>query len=268
MTEADAIDRVDEPVTIDRLVEEFADLGIAVGDTIICHASLSSIGWVSGDAPAVVDALRTVVSEDGTLIMPTHTPQYTDPEAWSSPPVPASWVDTIKSTRPPYRPAVTPTRGIGAIAECFRTYPDVHRSNHPTYSFAVWGASAETIVEEHGFDHPLGEGSPLSAVYERDGTVLMLGTEYGTNTSLHLAEYRADIELDQFESTAPIAHDGSRRDITFEEIETSTDDFEEVGSAFEEAHDPTIGTVGAATTRLIDQRSLVDFAAEWFSENR
>lgn len=268
MTEADAIALVDDPVTIEQLHEEFRSLGIAPGDTVLCHASLQSLGWVCGGAPAVVDALQSAITTSGTLVMPTHTTQYSDPEDWSDPPVPDAWVSTIRATRPPYRPAITPSRGMGAIAECFRQYPEVYRSPHPLYSFAVWGRDAQSIADTHEFDNPLGEDSPLGVVYNRDGQLLMLGTDYETNTSLHLGEYLAALDQERCNVTAPIRVNGEQRDVTYTEPVISSHDFADVGAAYEQRHDVRVGSVGAATARLLEQPSLVDFAADWFSANR
>ncbi|ELY99853.1 aminoglycoside N3-acetyltransferase [Natrialba chahannaoensis JCM 10990] len=268
MDEADAVDRVQEPCTVSSLTEDLRYLGVESGQTLLVHSSLSSLGWVAGDAQAVVEALQNVVTTDGTLVMPTHTSQYSDPSAWSNPPVPSDWIETIREERPAFQPAATPTRGMGAISECFRTSPDVVRSSHPLYSVAAWGAEAEEIVDDHPLDHGLGEESPLADVYEQDGDVLMLGTDYSTNTSLHLAEHRADLDLGTSTTTVPVLEDGDRVLHDCEELETSTDDFPEVGAAFEDQHDYREGAVGAATATLLEQPALVDFATEWFEANR
>lgn len=268
MSEEAAIERVDEPVTATSLVADFRALGIEAGDTLLVHSSLSSIGCVSGGAPAVVDALQEVLTEDGTLVMPTFTSQYTDPADWNSPPVPDDWEDTIRETRPPFRPGVTPTRGMGAIPECFRNYPGVRRSTHPQFSFAAWGDGADAVVADHGFDYGLGENSPLARIYDRDGDVLQIGVGHGTNTSFHLAEHRGEFPRETAVSTAPLLEDGQRVDVELEDIEMSSDDFEELGAAFEEQVGLTEGQVGAATTRLTSQRELVDFAVDWFEEAR
>ena len=268
MSERRAIDLVDEPNTVSSLVADLRKLGVNGGDTLLVHSSLGSLGWTAGGPQAVVEAPRSVVTETGTLVMPTHSPQYTDPANWSNPPVPSSWVEPIRDSMPPYRPAVTPTRGMGAIPECFRTYPDVVRGEHPTLSFAAWGAEAEPIVTDHPFDFALGNRSPLGRIYERDGRVLLIGVGHETNTSLHLAEYRADLDIGSFTASTPVRKDSERVVVEYEVLDTSTDGFGELGADFEAHVGLEAGPVGAATAKLIDQRALVDFAVDWLEANR
>lgn len=268
MGEHEAVERVDEPATVSSLVTDLRELGVEQGDVVLVHSSLSALGWVCGGAQAVVDALLETVTESGTVVVPTHTPQYSDPRNWSNPPVPDEWIPTIETEMPGYHPAVTPTRGVGAIPECFRTYPAVVRSRHPEVSFAAWGSDADEIVGDHSFDYSLGDGSPLGRVRERDGLVLLLGVGHPVNTSLHLAEYRADRPVESFVCSAVVNEDGERVRIEYEDIATSTDDFPEVGAAFEREVGCERGIVGDADARLLDQRDLVDFATEWFEANR
>lgn len=268
MSEADAVERVDRPVTVGSLVDDLRSLGLAAGDTVLVHSSLNAIGWVAGGPQAVVDALQEVVTSDGTLVMPTHTGQYGDPAQWSNPPVPDDWEETIRESMPAFRPEVTPTRGMGAIPECFRCYPDAVRSRHPEVSFAAWGSDARTIVEDHGYDFGLGENSPLAEVYDRDGDVLLLGVGHDTNTSLHLAEHRADIPKETAHTSAQVREDGRRVRVEYENLVIDTSDFPEVGRAFEEEVGAREGSVGAADATLLDQPALVEFAPDWFERNR
>lgn len=267
MSEADAIEKVDDPVTVASLVADLRDLGVEAGDVLLVHSSLSALGWVSGGAPAVVDALMEAVTESGTLVLPTHSGHYSDPADWSAPPVPDHWVEQIRETMPAYRPDVTPTR-VGAIPECFRNYPGAVRSDHPTVSFAAWGADAESVVADHALAHRLGEDSPLATVYDLDGDVLMLGTGHDTNTSYHLAENRADYPKETEQAGAPVLVDGERVWAEFETIEEDTDDFLDLGADLERDVGLTEGEVGAATAKLASQRALVDYAVEWFEAHR
>jgi aminoglycoside 3-N-acetyltransferase len=270
MSERLPADRSSEPVTVERMASDLDTLGVESGQTVLVHGSLSSLGWVCGGPTAVVDALMTVVGPDGTLVMPTHSPGNRDPSNMGNPPVPDSWYDTIRAQMPPYRPSVTPTRGMGAIAECFRSYPGVTRSDHPQHSFAAWGSDAEFVTSDHSLDDSLGEGSPLARVYDLDGDVLLLGTTHGTNTSLHLAEYRASIDLERTSNASAVLVDGDREWVQWEDLAIDDGDFAACGEAFETRRpdDVETGTVGVGEATLFSQRSLVDFAVDWFESNR
>lgn len=263
-------DRSPEPVTAGSITSDLRALGVESGQTVLVHGSLSALGWVCGGAPAVVDALQRVVTESGTVVMPTHTPGNRDPSNMEHPPVPESWHDTIREEMPPYRPAVTPTQGMGAIPECFRDYPGVERSAHPQHSFAAWGADAEFVTENHPYDYSLGEQSPLARVYELDGDVLYLGTTHATSTSLHLAEYRADLDLETETKASAVVVDGEREWVQWEDLNFDDEDFSDCGAAFEREHPDafTTGRVGVGTATLLDQRPLVDFGVGWFEANR
>ena len=266
MGEREAIERSDEPVTVDRLRSDLRTLGLEPGDAVLVHCSLSALGWVSGGAPAVVDSLREVLTEAGTLAMPTHSTQLSDPARWENPPVPDPWIERIRESAPPYRAEITPTRTMGAVAECFRTYPGVLRSAHPTHSVAAWGRYKERVVSEHALDRPHGERSPLATLFDLDAKVLRLGVT--ANTSLHLAENRA-ANARYGKNCAPVLVDGEREWATFEEIE-SEGDFREVEAAFERERPEAIrrGPVGEAEATLCRMRPLVEFGTAWFEENR
>ena len=76
------------PVTMADLVRDFKHLGIAPGMTLLVHSSMRTIGWVNGGAVAVVLALEEALGPNGTLVMPAHTSDLSDPAHWSNPPVP------------------------------------------------------------------------------------------------------------------------------------------------------------------------------------
>ena len=258
------------PITIDSLINEFSIIGIKAGMTLLVHSSLSSLGWVCGGPVAVIYALEAVLGVEGTLVMPTHSSGLSDPADWENPPVPEDWWEIIRQTVPAFDVNMTPTRGMGAIAECFRKQPGVLRSNHPRDSFAAWGRYAETIVKDHSLDFSLGEQSPLARLYDLEAWVLLLGVSHANNTSLHLAEYRAEFEGKQVvQNGSPILVDGNRQWVKTKDVDLDDGDFLQIGRAFAvETGLETVEKVGNAMARLMPQRSLVDFGINWMIKNR
>jgi aminoglycoside 3-N-acetyltransferase len=214
-----------------------------------------------------VQALLDAVTPEGTIVVPTHTGGYSDPANWHNPPIPQEWWPTIYETMPAFDPQVTPSEYMGKIVEVFRSWPDVLRSNHPTVSFAAWGKHAAYITRKHTLEYSLGEGSPLARIYDLDGWVLMLGTDYDTCTSFHLAEYRAPGATEIMQGS-PIIENGQRVWKKYRDIEIDADIFPEIGNGFEQTGQVTIARVGSATTRLFRQRPAIDFATEWFTHKR
>lgn len=263
------------PSTVSTLEAELRGLGVEPGMTLVVHSAMSKLGWIAGGAEAIVAALQRAVGPSGTLVMPTHTGGLSDPAHWGNPPAPESWWDAIRAEMPPYDPDVTPTRQMGAIPETFRRMPGVRRSNHPHVSFAAWGARAEDALAGHGDDigalgDSLGEASPTGRVCAWGGFILLLGVGYENNTTLHLAEYRAEYASKTFEDHgAPVRVDGERRWARFRDLAFDSDDFEALGADFERDADCVrIGRVGLSTSRLMPSRALVDYAVRWMERHR
>ncbi|MFI7067795.1 aminoglycoside N(3)-acetyltransferase [Kribbella sp. NPDC050124] len=239
------------------------------GDVVLMHSSLRSIGFVVGGPQAVVEALLAVLTPEGTLVVPTHTPENSDPARWTNPPVPEPWWPVIRAESPGFDPDRTPAgRGMGRLAELVRTWPGARRSIHPQFSFAAVGAAAEEIVSEHLLDDALGDRSPLGAVYRLDGSVLLLGCGHANNTSLHLAEWRQADPARHLVSGSLCRPDGTASWQEWEDVAEDESDFDRIGSAFEAVADVRVGGVGAATARLMSQRAAVDFATGWMSQHR
>ena len=271
MSEKEIIEKTNKPQTVKTLVKDLRNIGVSGGMTLLVHSSLSSIGWVCGGAVAVILALEEVLEKEGTLIMPAHSGDLSDPAKWENPPVPIYWCEEIRKTMPVFDPMLTPTRGVGVIPEVFRKQKGVIRSNHPQVSFAARGKNAEYITGEHSLEYAFGEKSPLAKIYELNGYILLLGAGHINNTSLHLAEYRVDYPSKSEETSGlPLMVSGSREWVDIVDIKSYTDDFEDIGSAFFRSSGISVmqAEIGQARSQFFRQRDLVDFTVKWMEANR
>lgn len=248
------------------LVGDFRRLGVQSGETLLVHSSLKSMGWVCGGAETVIQALLEVLGPDGTLAVPTHSGDNSDPSQWKAPPVPEEWWSTIRETSPAYNPKTTRTRGMGVIAETLRTWPGAERSAHPQTSFAAIGPNASFITSSHSLECQMGEKSPLARLEDLDARVLLLGVGFDVCTAFHLAEYRTCTSFVD-NSFAVMTKEG-RRWVTVSELALSDEDFHQLGSEFENVSKMETGRVGAAQTRVFDITAAVAYAKTWFEKYR
>jgi aminoglycoside 3-N-acetyltransferase len=114
----------------------------------------------------------------------------------------------------------------------------------------------------------LGERSPLARIYALGGDVLLLGVNHGSNTSLHLAEYRVPHPQTAPLGAAVLVRGGARKWIWWDDVAVDESDFEVLGADLDESGIVRVGQVGSARCRLMPQRAAVDFAVGWFVANR
>ena len=96
-----------------------------------------------------------------------------------------------------------------------------------------------------------------------------MGVGYDKNTSLHLADARAQYPGKRLVTEhSAVKAGGERRWVAYDTLEVTGEDFEAIGAAFERGHDVRRTTCGSAGLRLMRQRELVDFAVTWIEENR
>lgn len=269
MSEHDAIAATERPLTRADLVVALRSAAVEPGDTIIVHSSLSRLGWVVGNAHAVVAALVDVVGPDGTIVMPAQT-GVSDPATWENPPVPESWWPTIREHWPPFDPALTPLRAMGAVVECLRRMPGVAHSGHPAVAFIAHGPGAAAITATHPLTDALNDDSPLGRLYDADARIVLMGVDHANNTSLHLAEHRADWPSKKsVPHGAPLLIDGTAQWVTYDDLDRDDEDFPTIGAAFvESGGEEIVVPIGCGTIRSMRMRDIVDFATDWMNQNR
>lgn len=253
----------------DDLLKGFSKLGLKKGQNIIVHTSLSSLGFVCGGAQIVIEALIESVGEEGTIMMPTQTWKNLDPVEGVHWEEPEEWWQAIRDHWPAYDKRITPTNTMGAVAEMFRNWPGAKRSDHPVRSFAAVGPQADYLTRNHDLSNIFGDPSPLSKLYELDGYVLLIGCGYDKNTSIHLADARAEYKgKHQVPQSSAMMVDGKRKWVTYETLYVDGEDFDDIGAAFEKTGNVHQIEIGNATVKLMKQRELVDFAVEYIEKFR
>lgn len=238
-------------------------LGLQPGDTVLVHASLRALGWVSGGAAAVVRAFLDVLESAGTVVVPAHTAYNRDPSTWTDYPVPREQWLSVRAALPAFDPRVTPSSGMGTIAEQVRTWRGAVRSDHPQSSFAAVGPAAEGLLRGHALTSHLGEESPLRRLEDIDAWVLLLGVGWGTCTAFHLGEYRQPDPPVRSYSCVTLTPRG-REWVTFPDIVLDDRDFAELGADFEATRGGVVsGQLGNASARFFRIRAATDFATWW-----
>ena len=249
--------------TIKSLHQDISASGVDVADGLFVHASLKSIGNVVGGARAVVGALFDAVGESGLIAMPgfssdAYFPDFLDPDV-------ISLVDRRVAEHAVlgFDPLTSPTSGMGAIAETFRTWPGTLRSSHPCVSICLHGDDADHYVAPHRLDWATGPDTPLGRLRNRPRMkVLLIGVGWNRCTALHSAEtladhrrlktrrFKADPSASSMTETLDVADDLDRL-------------FPAVGQAFEASGAVRIGRIGAAQSRLCSLSDLITFARDW-----
>lgn len=251
------------------ILSALSEVGVCNGQTIMVHTSLSSLGFVCGGAQVIIEALFETVGTEGTIMMPTQSWKNLDPATGVHWEEPENWWPLIRENWPAYNKDITPTNTMGAVAEMFRKWPGTLRSDHPARSVAAWGKHAEYLTSAHDLSNIFGDGSPIGKLYALDGLVLLIGVGYDKNTSLHLADVRANYP-GKHNSTeySAVLEDGKRVWKQYETLYVDGEDFNEIGEAFENTCSVRKAALGNGTITLMKQRELVDFAVTWIEQNR
>jgi aminoglycoside 3-N-acetyltransferase len=172
-------------LTFRDFVTGFRKLEIDRSRPVIVHTSLSAFGDVHGGAETLLGALG---SSFDTYIMPAFTYKtMITPEVG-----PPDNAINYGSGKDPNRMAEIYRRDMpadtlmGVVAEALRTHSKAIRSIHPILSFT--GINAQKILDSQSIKEPL---SPIQALMDGEGWVLLIGTNHTVNTSIHYGEQLA-----------------------------------------------------------------------------
>jgi len=252
MTVPDNLSKVKKPsqgLEVDGIVHGLRALGLAPGDVVLVHSSLSSLGYVEGGAEAVIDALLGAVGPEGTVLVPTLTGS-----------------EGLDADHPPvYDPDETPC-WTGRIPEAFRQRPDAVRSLHPTHSVAALGPRAHELTAGH--EHsltPCGPDSPYGRLARLGGYILLLGVGHEVNTTFHLVEEIVGVPYHMQPGlvAAQVIEQGRARTIHLMiHRYGSPREFRRLEPVFRERGIQRDGQIGEAHVRLIDAGRMVELACQ------
>ena len=195
---------------------------------------------------ALISALLDVLTDQGTLIIPTLSYAYVPEE---------NPVFDVRKTH----------SCIGAVPEFFRRLPGVFRSLSPTHSAAALGRLAQEVTQGQLLDEtPVGPHSPFRRLAEAGGKLLFLGCGLGPNTSIHGVEELVEAPYLFLPGSFPftvVDEEGRYRDIN-----CRRHSFRKGNLIYEQRYervlelldpkDKSSGRVGQADCWLLDARSV------------
>ncbi|MFE3449825.1 aminoglycoside N(3)-acetyltransferase [Nonomuraea sp. NPDC059194] len=244
-----------------ELCVQLRRLGVAPGQVLLVHSSLSRVGEVA--AATAAWALREVVGQEGTLVVPTQTAGNSDTSREHLERIAGmtrAQVAAFRAAMPPFDPLTTPSTGMGRLAEHIRTTEGAVRSAHPQTSFAALGPMAAKLMDDHARDCHLGERSPLARLYAANAWILLMGVGYTSCTALHLAEYRRpDPPVRTYRC---VVEEGWWE---YQDVDLQDAHLGELGADLDKSGFSRKGGIGRAECRLLPLASAVDFAVNWLA---
>ena len=157
-----------------KLCDYLTATGVQPGMDILVHSSFHNVrnAFPGICIKDVIHALCVTIGLDGSVIMPAFTYCFRKK-------------DGVTGT---FDRRNTPSQ-VGAVPEVFRLWPDTKRTSSPTHSFSLWGQINQYISPQNNPVSPLGRGSVLDWLHEReDAAIVMLGTSFNALSFGHYIE--------------------------------------------------------------------------------
>ena len=156
-------------ITKEEVKKSFQDLGISKGMALEVHSSLSSFGHLEGGAMTIIQTLKELVTEEGSIFMPALR---------LSKELPLTDQDkklgvTVKIKILPREEKRT---AMGIVADTFRSLPDTFTGSD-VISTSGWGKHAKEALS-----------GGLDWVIHNGGKALLLGVDIYKLTAMHYME--------------------------------------------------------------------------------
>ena len=255
---------MDEParkVSKPDIKEGIESLGLARGDVVFVHSSLSAFGHVGGGADTVIDAILGTLGTSGTLVMPTFT-----------------WGDFHANPVVEFDVTNTPCE-TGRIPETFRKREGVLRSVHVCHSVSASGGRASDVLGD-GVSS-FGPRSTFDELLKLNAWIVFLGVTFQCGTALHAVEEFVGVHYRKhrdYKGSTVILPDGSRipsESIEYLRQDGSSNDFAKMGAIFHEEgvlNQVRIGAADCVSVRIRDvfriTQPLLEQNSGFLSRNR
>ena len=221
------------------ITDQLRALGVKAGGVLLVHTSFRAVRPVEGGPLGLIEALRSALGPDGTLVMPSMTD---DDDA-------------------PFDPATSRSApDLGVVADTFWRLPGVARSNHPS-AFAAIGPHAAAITADPLPIPPHIAASPVGRVHDLDGQVLLLGCSHSEDTTLHLAEILAGVPY-RVPKHCTVLWDDRPVRIDYGENDHCCERFSLADDWLRSRRLQAEGRVGHADARLARAQDIVNVAVE------
>ena len=162
-----------------ELVRLFKNLGVKKRDTVLIHTSILSLGNLEGGLKAFHNALLSLISNQGNIIVPSFTYSFRRKKIF----------DIIKSNC---------CKSIGVYPEYFRNLKNVVRSADPLFSMCCMGPDAKILMRRET-NHSFGKKSVFEKIIKKNALIIGLGITYTTGFPIFMAlekkgkvDYRKD----------------------------------------------------------------------------
>lgn len=139
-----------------EIIDVMKKMGLKKDSVVCIHASMMEFYNYIGTANDLINEIINVIGKSGTLVMPAF-PENPSKEGYI------------------FNPLKDKTKA-GALAEAFRKYPGVVRSNNVRHSVCAYGKYARYLTEDHTKGHDCwDENSPYYRLCKLNGLVFNLG---------------------------------------------------------------------------------------------
>ena len=159
-------------ITKTEIIKHLKAVGIKENDHLLIHSALHLLGRPEGGIGIYLDALLEIISEDGTIAVPTF--------CW----------DFARGKK--YDPSSTPSQNMGVFSEYVRTQKNAKRSTHPLQSLSVIGKHQDRLVSIDTVDVFV-PGSVFESMLGLDFKLLLLGAEIQASSMVHYSEQRPPV---------------------------------------------------------------------------